>query len=401
MNVCLCIISDGWGGAETVVYELARHLRDKGENVSIVLNQEIVNFYADLKDIELFSIGEFPQYSRKQGQKRFSFTGSRLADQYLWELRRPWYYRSIKKQLVKFLDAYYIEVVHAHMFEAVLLAASLDGYKTPKIATLHGEHQMMGTAPVQYPLLRPLVCWQSRRFKNALTEMNEITSVASFGRNTLERWAPSLKDKSTVIYNGLDLVDMRQTIPSVELSGKFNLLFPGGSKWDKGGDILILALAQIVNKIHGIHLYIALDVPQNDLLRKMVTELGLDQHVTFSGFLSKHEYRKLLYAVDLLVMPSRNEIFPIAHMEAMALGKPIVAGNTGGTPELMKDGRNGILVEPDENEVAQAILRLYSNEDLRREMSKNNLQDIQRFDWANIVAQYSNTYRSIVKMDRR
>ena len=62
MNVCLVLISDGWGGAETVVYELARHLRDKGENVSIILNKEILKFYDDLEDVEVFDIGCVTQF---------------------------------------------------------------------------------------------------------------------------------------------------------------------------------------------------------------------------------------------------------------------------------------------------------------------------------------------------
>ncbi len=48
MNICLLLISDGWGGAEAVVYELAKHLRDKGENVSLILNQEINQYFSNI-----------------------------------------------------------------------------------------------------------------------------------------------------------------------------------------------------------------------------------------------------------------------------------------------------------------------------------------------------------------
>ena len=57
MNICLVLISDGWGGAETVVYELARNLQDRGERVSLILNQEILKHYAGLKGVKIFNIG--------------------------------------------------------------------------------------------------------------------------------------------------------------------------------------------------------------------------------------------------------------------------------------------------------------------------------------------------------
>ena len=57
MNICQVIISKGWGGAEAVVYETTKHLTNKGHNVSIILNQEEVGNYADLKDVKIHNIG--------------------------------------------------------------------------------------------------------------------------------------------------------------------------------------------------------------------------------------------------------------------------------------------------------------------------------------------------------
>jgi glycosyltransferase involved in cell wall biosynthesis len=94
-------------------------------------------------------------------------------------------------------------------------------------------------------------------------------------------------------------------------------------------------------------------------------------------------------------MPSKQESFGIVYVEAMALGKPVVATKVGGIPEVVKDGRNGILVEPDSGRVAEAILYLYKNESVRSEMKRSNLQDIARFDWTSIVDQYLEVYAQL------
>lgn len=245
--------------------------------------------------------------------------------------------------------------------------------------------------------------WQARKFRNALlNKVDKVTHVSAyFMANAFENFGAALKDKSTVIYNGINLSEIQDGSKStLKLKGKFSLLFPGGAKWAKGGDLLIAALAKVRQEIPDIHLYIALNVPQNHLLRKMVTNLGLEQNVTFAGFLPKQEYRKLLNSVDILVMPSREEAFGVAYLEAMALGKPIIAGNTGGIPEVVKDRRNGTLVEPEPRQIAKAILYLCQHEDVRKEMSQNNLQDVVGFDWGPISDQYIKLYREIIKADR-
>ena len=135
---------------------------------------------------------------------------------------------------------------------------------------------------------------------------------------------------------------------------------------------------------------------QSKELRKMVKELGLEQSVTFVGFLQKEEYRQLLNSVDVLVMPSRDEAFGIVYIEAMALGKPIIAANCSGTPEVVEDWRNGILVELNPNKLAEAILCLYQNEDLRKKISQNNLQDAAKYDWNYIVNQYIDIYGDVI-----
>lgn len=399
------LISNGWGGAEAWVYALIRYLRDKGENVSLITNEEMVKYYTDLENISLCNIGAlFPPKSViphiraeriKMGLVR---RGLLLFYYYLDEPLCYRYYERIRKRVLQFLSLNQVQVIHSHLSLSSILVSSLGELKIPTVATDHGEHVLRGLVPV-HPLERPVVNWRARRFSRALGKADKVAVVSDFMLNALEDWGIPLAGKAVVIPVGINVSEIQGSSRStLELKGKFNLLFPGGWKWTKGGDLLMAALPKVKQEMADIHLYIALDVPWDRLLRKMASELNLEGNVTFTGFLAVPEYRRLLNSVDLFVLPSRLEAFAVSILEAMALGKPIIASNAGGTPEVVQSGRNGILVDLDPDEIAQAILYLYKNESLRREISQNNLKDIARFDLSSVVEQHIKFYGEVLNV---
>jgi glycosyltransferase involved in cell wall biosynthesis len=407
MNICLAIISDAWAGAETVVYELARHLRDRGENVCILLNQEIFKYYTDLEDVRLLNAGPFFRttglirvcISPKIGTEAKeeppdSFPGSF----YLTALLREIYYKRVRHRLAQSILSNKIDIIHSHLNAGIVLVSNVvEELDIPFVATLHG----LSVAGMERKggmgwLTSPVASWRRERFRRALEKADRVTAVSDAELDAVENCGIPLEDKSVVISNGVNICEIQSSRSSIAaLKSEFNLLFPGGAKFVKGGDLLIKALPKVVGQIGGIHLYVAGDVPRNHLLRKMVIATGLDKHVTFTGFLGIQEYRQLLNSVDLLVMPSREEYFGIVFLEAMALGKPVIAGNVGGIPELIENGRNGILVDPDPDQVAEAILYLYENEGVRQEMGQNNLHDVSSFDWSGIIDRYVDVYKAL------
>jgi D-inositol-3-phosphate glycosyltransferase len=403
MNICQVILSKGWGGGETVVYQLARHFRDKGHTVSIILNQELVRHYDPLDNVELFNVGSLYDpialvksivSPKPRPPREYSLHNRLLLLPYAYsrEVLVQVYWNRIRSRVKQFLADRSVDVVHSHMSESALFVHSLGDIHIPTIATPHGEHYLGGVSPV-HPLMMPVAACRKSKFKRALEGATRVTEVSALMLREYEERGIRLQGKSVVIGNGISTSDIQgHSTSKSKLKGEFNLLFPGGAKFVKGGDLAVQAMAILKGAIPGIHLYIALDVPQNHLLRRMVLQHGLEGNVTFSGFLPIPAYRDLLNSVDVLLMPSRGEAVPIACLEAMASGKPIVATRAGGIPEVVTHGRNGLLVNGDPDQIAEAIVQLHRNEELRREMGSNSVRDAMNFDWNRVVDRYLEVY---------
>lgn len=122
------------------------------------------------------------------------------------------------------------------------------------------------------------------------------------------------------------------------------------------------------------------DGRERDNLHKLVTENGIERYVEFRGFV--HNLKEILNELDILVVPSLQESFGMAAVEAMAMELPVIASKVGGLPEVVKDGETGILVPPaDPQSLANAIKFLINNPATRFEMGQRGKERVnQKFD---------------------
>ena len=123
--------------------------------------------------------------------------------------------------------------------------------------------------------------------------------------------------------------------------------------------------------------------------------LGVSDHVRFLPFVEN--VPEFMAAIDLFVLPSYSETYGLVLIEAMAMGKPVVATNAGGVPEIVEDGRIGLLIPPrDERALADSIVRLLGDASLRRKFSKQARRDaLERFDSARCVDRLVQTLDSL------
>jgi phosphatidyl-myo-inositol dimannoside synthase len=139
----------------------------------------------------------------------------------------------------------------------------------------------------------------------------------------------------------------------------------------KGVDAVIQILPELLHVAPDLVYVVIGSGDLRERLVKRVEASAARGRVLFVGSLEGEQLKRYYQRADVFVMPSRQEGFGLVFLEAMALGKPVVGGNCGGTPEVVRDGVTGFLVDPDDTGMlATRVLQLLQDEALRREMGK-------------------------------
>ncbi len=159
----------------------------------------------------------------------------------------------------------------------------------------------------------------------------------------------------------------------------------------------LLQAAAIVTASHERVNFVAVgDGPLRHRLRALVTNLGLDRRFVFAGF--QEDVGPYLRVFDLFVLASRTEGLGTSLIDALAAGLPVVATRTGGIPEIVEDGMNGLLVPPrDPLALAQAILRLVADESLRARLAQAARPSVARFAIEATVGRYLALYEDLAR----
>lgn len=116
----------------------------------------------------------------------------------------------------------------------------------------------------------------------------------------------------------------------------------------KGYDVVLEALPGIREEVPGLHYVLVGEGDDRPRIERRIRELGLERHVTLAGFVPDDELPDYYSLCSLFAMPSKREGFGIVYLEAMACGKPAIAGNRDGARDALMDGELGVLVDPDD-----------------------------------------------------
>ncbi len=194
-------------------------------------------------------------------------------------------------------------------------------------------------------------------------------------------------------FKGLPAKEPIRTGLGISSSDKV-IIFAGTLRPVKGVEHLIRAMSVVAREDVRARLILIGDGAEGDHLRGLVKELGLGEFVNFIGEVSNERIPEYLVASDILALPSLSEGFPVVVLEGMASGLPVVASRVGGLPDIIEDGKNGFLVKPAEpKEIAEKILLLLKDEELRKNISCNNRIKVSDYDWTGIIRKLEEAYR--------
>jgi len=164
----------------------------------------------------------------------------------------------------------------------------------------------------------------------------------------------------------------------------------------KGLDTLISAMKILTEKVRGITLVVVGppgDQGYESMLRHRVKVLGLEQFVQFAGQVPHRDMPSFYSRCDVFVLPSIHESQPIALLEAMAFGRPVVATDLPGVREILEQGKAGILVPPgDPARLADAIGRILTDERLALQLGQAGRSIARTRDWNRIAMDLEEFY---------
>ena len=179
-----------------------------------------------------------------------------------------------------------------------------------------------------------------------------------------------------VIYNGIE--DKSYVKPfdfSTQYPGKKIIFSAGRLAEQKGFPYLIEAAALLKDKRNDLVFIIAGQGRLENQLKRMVTKLKLNESFLFLGFIK--DIDSYIKGCTLFVLPSLFEGMPNVIMEAMALGKAVIAADVNGVNELMEEGKTGRIIPPKDSEIlAETINELIDNTELLKEFGKNGLERV-------------------------
>jgi teichuronic acid biosynthesis glycosyltransferase TuaC len=284
---------------------------------------------------------EYPRIVCVPGQRLF----------YLYGLT---YYLRCRWVVQRMLRTFPIDLIHAHSimpdgFAAVLLGRE---FHCPVVCTLHGSD--INVYPGKHPLTMRATKW-------ALQKMQDLVAVSAALKEKARSLAP-VADME-VIHNGADLsvfrpAGKREARETLGLPANQKIvLFIGNLTPVKGIEYLLSAVSQLERS--QLSLVLLGEGEQQQELLALARRLGLGEICKFTGPRPHSEIPLWLSAADCLVLPSLSEGLPTVVVEAMCCGTPIVATRVGGTPEIVKSGETGLLVNPkDPVALADAIRTL-------------------------------------------
>ena len=140
---------------------------------------------------------------------------------------------------------------------------------------------------------------------------------------------------------------------------------------EKGHAILLQAAAQVIESYPQTQFFLIGDGPTRSDLEKQACKLGISDQIIFKGVLSHSEVECAFQQTDIFVLPTFRESLGIAMIEAMSYGLPVVGTNAGGLLDLVKNGKNGLLVPPgNPDALADALRALIENPSLRTKLAK-------------------------------
>lgn len=381
------------GGLATHVQALAPRLADRTRVDLVVPRYHDVGPYRE-------ALGQYGEVHRVDAIP--PRPGSTAYDHEVWEMndRLNIYVSNLLKAGIHF------DLMHAHDWLTGFVANDLHNrYAIPYVVTMHAtENGRIGGGAHGGGLSERIQIAEEHMARAA----DRIIACSEFMRDDIARNLVVPIAKITVVPNGVDVEEFLQSpdqmADRVDVRLRWQpeqgplIYFIGRLVWEKGPDLLVGAMPDIIKEFPTARAVISGTGPYREALVHQIHYLGLGEHVQLAGYIDD-ALRNQLYAVsDVAVLPSRYEPFGIVALEAMSAGIPVVVASTGGLCEVVSDHVTGLCTEPGRSDsVAAAVIETLKNPDQAAERAvRARIVAQSQYNWDYIAARTLRVYQSLL-----
>lgn len=336
MNILFPIETSGPGGAEATMLNLSEAMNNHGHHCLVAVPSEgWVSATAEKKGLA------WAKYTRaRNGSRHEAILGLR-----------------------RLVIGHDIELIHAHLFDAAVYAAVVSAItRVPTLSTIHGFADLKGSGYTTWAKFALLRTWA-----------HDVVFVSAALEKQIVQAYPIIGPKARIIPNGIPVFPANSNNSNgrklrCQSSTVFTFGALGNIRPAKGYGILLDAAAQVCRRYPDVRFLIAGEPDKAGLyesLLKKRAELGLENRVDFLGHVA--DSSAFLQCIDCTVSSSLTEGMPLALIEAMAQGLPVVATRCGGVPELLDHGVHGLLCETGNAEELAAMMSLIHDDSALRD----------------------------------
>ena len=232
--------------------------------------------------------------------------------------------------------------------------------------------------------------YNSKTLQNA----DKVLVMNDFTKKIVNEYYSVSDSRISIVTNGTDLEKFYNSRENNK-----RIIFSGAMYHHRGIDVLLNCASEVIDKINDVEFLLLGDGPEIIKLREFVKKNNLSKNIIFKGWVKREEIPEFLAKSSIGIGPLRTTdvtkgALPIKVLEYMASSLPILAIKGTLPEDILKNGNNGYVIENSE-ELAQKIIHILKNNDLRDQMGKNSNEMVQKFDWKNVVESIIDEYQSI------
>ncbi|MEK6705454.1 MAG: glycosyltransferase family 4 protein [Bdellovibrionota bacterium] len=276
------------------------------------------------------------------------------------------------KNVIKMAGNSFFDIIHAHdwmTFPAGIALSRLTG--VPLVTHVHSlEHDRSGDNVNEH-----IHIIERSGVENAHT----VIAVSYYTRSVINQQHGIPLDKIAVVHNGVYSKEVVQSYKKEKCAKPKIVLFLGRITFQKGPDYFVEAAAKVIPAMPDVTFVMAGTGDMLNPLINRVTDLGLEKHFVFTGFLKGEEVERMFSVADLYVMPSVSEPFGITPLEAMNHDVPVIISKQSGVSEILK---NALKIDYwDVDKLAHLIISVLKYPEVREDIATMAREEVRRIRW--------------------